>query len=76
MIRRNPFPNPSLPGKGLPGEQQVAQQCLVRRSCLADAGNEPLRDDQEMDGGLGVNIVDDDTEVILVLDLRRDLPGQ
>ncbi len=51
----------------------VAEQGGVFGGGFADADDELLGDEQEMGGGLGGNVVDDDAFVVFVLDGGRDL---
>lgn len=55
------------------GEQQVAERSLVGGRGFADARNEFFRDDEQVHGGLRLNVVEDDAEVVFVFDLRGDL---
>jgi hypothetical protein len=54
------------------GDEEMAELGFVGWRGFADAGDECLWDDQEMDGRLGLDVVDDDAAVVLVLDLRGD----
>jgi len=53
-------------------EEQVAEQGFICGRGRADAGNGLLRDDQQVDGRLGSDVVEDDAAVVLVLDLGGD----
>jgi len=56
------------------GEQEVSEDRLIGIRSLANPGNEPLRNDQQMDRCLGVDVADHDALRILVLNGGRDLP--
>lgn len=49
------------------GQQQVAQKRLIVTRRLADAGDVPLRNDQEVHRSLRIDIVDNNALIILVL---------
>lgn len=59
-------------GENAGREQQVAEERLVGGRGLAHAGNELFWNDQKMDRSLGLDVVQDDAEVVLVLDLGGD----
>lgn len=50
----------------------MTEDGLIVRRGFADAGNRLFRDDQKMNGSLGLDVVEDDAEVVLVLDLGGD----
>ena len=54
-------------------DEQVSENGFVGRRGLADANDRLFGDDQEMDGGLGLNVADDDAVLVLMLDGRRNL---
>ena len=54
------------------GEEQMAEHGLVGRRGFADARDGLFRNDQEVNGRLRLDVVEDDAEFILVLDLRGD----
>jgi hypothetical protein len=53
-------------------DEEVAELGLVGGRGFADAGDEFFGDDQEVDGSLRLDVVDDDAAVVLVLDLGGD----
>ena len=61
-----------LPRKGAGGRNEVADEGLVRGRHRGDAGDRPLGNHKQVDGGLRVDVVDRDALVVLVLDPRRD----
>ena len=61
-----------LPGQSASGAEEVAEQGLVGGSGFADARDEFFRDDQQVNRGLRMEVVEDDAEVVLVLDLGGD----
>jgi hypothetical protein len=50
----------------------VAEQGLICGRGFADAGDELFWNDQKMDRSLGLDVMQNDAEVVLVLDLRGD----
>lgn len=56
------------------GHEEVPEHLGVCSRSLADARNHLLRNDQQMDGCLGLDVMQDDAALILVFDLRGDLP--
>jgi tetratricopeptide (TPR) repeat protein len=59
-------------GENAGREQQMAEERLVGGDGFAHAGNELFWNDQKMDRSLGLDVVQDDAEVVLVLDLGGD----
>lgn len=55
------------------GEQEVAQHGLVVGHGFAHAGYRFFRYDQQVNGGLRLNIVEGDANLIFVFDTGRDL---
>ena len=53
-------------------EQEVAEGGLVGEGGFADARDEFFRDDEEVNRGRGLDVVEDDAVFILVLDAGRD----
>lgn len=53
-------------------EQQVPKQNLIVRTRFADARNEFLWNDQNVDGRLGPNVVEGNHEIILMDNPRRN----
>lgn len=53
-------------------KQQVAEERLVGGDGFAHAGNELFWNDQKMDWSLGLDVMQNDAEVVLVLDLGGD----
>jgi hypothetical protein len=51
----------------------MTEQGLLFRGCLADARDDALGYDQKMNRGLRLDIMENDTEIVLVLDPSRDL---
>lgn len=62
-------------GDGAGGEQEVAEDRLLVGRGLADAGNDRLGDDEQVDGSLRGDVVDDDAELVLVFDFGGDFAG-
>jgi len=56
------------------GDDQVAERGFIGSGGLLGARDEALGDDEQVYGGLRVDVVDDDAAVVLVLDLRGDFP--
>jgi hypothetical protein len=54
------------------GDQEVTEDGLLVGGGVADAGDDGLGDDQQVDRGLGGDVVDDDATVVLVFDLGGD----
>lgn len=54
------------------GDEEVAELGFVGGRGFADAGYQFFGDNEEVDGGLGLDVVDDDAAVVLVFDLRGD----
>jgi hypothetical protein len=59
-------------GENAGGEQEVAEKRLVGGGGFTHAGNEFFWNDQQVDGSLGLDVVKDDAELVLVLDLGGD----
>ena len=57
------------------GDEEVAECVLVGGRGFADARDDFFRDDEEVDGRGGLDIVDHNAAVVLVLDLRGDFAG-
>ena len=53
-------------------EEKMAYYDLIRGGHLADPRDEFLRHDDQVNGRLRLDVVEDDAEFVLVLDLRRD----
>ncbi len=62
-------------GHGAGGEEEVAEDGLLVGSGLADSRYHRFRDDQEVDGRGGSDVVYNDAVIVLVLDVRRDFAG-
>ena len=60
-------------GDGSGNEEKMAEDGLVDGGRLAEARDRLLRDDEQVDRRLGLDVVEDDAEFILVLDLGRNL---
>ena len=58
-----------FPGENAGGEKEVAEERLVGGDGFANARNGLLRDDQQVNGSLGLDVVQDEAEVVLVFDL-------
>jgi hypothetical protein len=56
-------------------QQQVSEQLLILRLCLADALDGLAGNDEDMRGGLRADVTESDDLVILIDDIRRDLAG-
>jgi hypothetical protein len=54
------------------GEEEVSENGLMIGRGVADAGDDDLWDDQQVDRCLGGYVVDDDATVVLVFDLGGD----
>ena len=61
-----------FPGENAGSEKQVAEERLIGGGGFADAGNKFFRDDEQVNRSLGLDVVQDDAEVVLVLDLGGD----
>ena len=59
-------------GENAGGEKEVAEKRLVGGGGFTHAGTEFFWNDQKMDRSLGLDVVQDDAEVVLVLDLGGD----
>ena len=70
-----PFGELEFFGDRAGGEQEMAEEGLVGGVGLADAWDGLLRDDEQVDGRGGLDVVDDDAMFVLVLDARRNLAG-
>ena len=57
------------------GEEQVAEDGLVFGSGFGDARDRLARNDEEVDRGPGVDVLEGDAEVVLVKDGRGDFAG-
>jgi len=66
---------PFLIGDHLCDMDEVAQKRFVGGCGGRHARNFPFRDDQEMDRGLGMNIVESQAEIVFVSDPSRNLAG-
>jgi hypothetical protein len=62
-----------LPRDGAGDDQQVAEHRFVRRRRLAHPGYHLFRYNEKVDGRLGLDVVQDDAAVVLMLDLRGNL---
>lgn len=56
------------------GEQQVPEKRLVAAPGKPDSRDDPFRHHQNVQGGLGGNVAEGEALIVLVNDLRRDLP--
>ena len=54
------------------GEEQVAEHGFIGGRGVTDAGDYVFRNDEQVNRGLGGDVVDDDAAVVLVLDLGGD----
>jgi hypothetical protein len=54
-------------------EQKVPEHLVILGFSFGDARNRPLRDDEDVNWGLGFDVSERNYQVILVLDGRRDL---
>lgn len=52
--------------------EQMAEHGLVGRLSFADPGDDSLGNDQQMNGRLRLNVMDDDAELVLVFDPGRN----
>ncbi len=57
------------------GEQEVTEDRGLIGSGLADPRNDGLGNQQEVDGGLRLNVMDHDAVVVLVFDSGRNFAG-
>jgi len=60
---------------GAGGEQKVAEQGLLVGGGLAEAGDDDLGDDEQVDGRGGGDVVDDDAVLVLVFNAGGDFAG-
>ena len=56
-------------------EEEVAEDGLVGGGGFADAWYQLFGDDEQVDGGLRLDVVEDDAVFVLVLEARGDLAG-
>ena len=61
-----------FPGENACGKKEVSEERLVACGGFAHAGNEFFWNDQQVDGSLRLDVVQDDAEVVLMLDLGGD----
>ncbi len=66
---------PQIPGDFRSLEEQGAEQRSVLGSGLIHARNRLLGNDQNVGGGLGMNVAKRQYRVVLIDDVRRDLAG-
>jgi hypothetical protein len=57
------------------GEQEVAEGGLVVGRGFADAGDDGFGDDEQVDGGLRLDVMNDDAVLVFVLDARGYFSG-
>lgn len=57
------------------GEEECTKRGLILRLCLTNAGNDFLRDDQDVRRGLWLDIVEGGAEVVFIDERGWDLPG-
>lgn len=57
-------------------QQEMAEKGLVLLSGFKQPGKGFFRNDQDMDGGLGIDIADGEGQIILIGDVGRYFPGQ
>ena len=57
------------------GEEEVAEDGLIFGAGFTDPGNQLLRDDEQMDGSLRIDVPEDDAMAVVVEDVRRDFAG-
>ena len=55
-------------------EEEVAEGSLVLGYGFTDPGNELLRDDEQMDGRLRIDVPEDDAMAVVVENVRGDFP--
>lgn len=55
-------------------QHEVAEQRLVLFLAFRQSGYRSFGNDQEMNRGLLVDVMDDDTVLVFMLDIRRDFP--
>ena len=56
-------------------EQQMPEYALIGGGGFAHAGDNFFRHDQQVHGRLGLDVVEDDAVLVLVLELRGDFAG-
>ena len=54
-------------------EEEVTEDGFIGGGRLGDARNQFLGDDQQVDGGLRLDVVEDDAKVVFMFDLGGDL---
>jgi len=64
-----------LAGHGAGGQQQMPEHSDIRQPGLVQPGNGLLGNDQQVDGRLRLDVVDDDAGRVLVLDFCGDFAG-
>jgi len=64
-----------LPGHGLRDINKMAQKRFIGGSGGRDAHDFLFWDDQKMDGGLGIHVVESEAEVVFVGDAGRNFAG-
>lgn len=67
--------NPKVPGDVSRRQKKVPEGFLVGLVSFANAGNDFLRNDQDVGRGLGIDILEGDADFIFVNDVGRDFPG-
>jgi hypothetical protein len=54
------------------GDKQVAEQCGIVRFCVAEACDDALGDDEDVDGGLRIDVFNGKALIVFEDDFRRD----
>ena len=57
------------------GEEELAEELTVAFAGGADAGDDALRDDEDVDGGLRVDVADGEDLFVVAHDVGGDLAG-
>jgi hypothetical protein len=70
---RNPPSSPSFLARSPATRSRWPSTASSAGAASVQARDRLLRDDQQMDGGLGLDVVDHDAALVLELDLRRNL---